>query len=66
MFYYYIEQIKNWKKLNGYRKNQIRCDLIANAILMMLGVFLYLSLNNTGLLIYIILILKLHWLRESK
>lgn len=56
---YYIKQLKNWRNLDDWSKKLIKADLMRNALWMLLGVILYLLLNNTGLLIYIILILKI-------
>lgn len=56
---YYIKRLKDWKNLDDWSKELIKVDLMRNALWMLLGVILYLLLNNTGLLIYIILILKI-------
>ena len=63
---YYIDQIKNWKNLGSWLRKCVIIDLIRNGLLILLSVGLYLLLNNTGLLIYIILMLKIHWSGESK
>ena len=66
---WYIEKFKDWKNLNGWWKKTIIYGLIhtmiVNTLLILLGVALYAFLNNTGLLIYIILMLKYHWSREK-
>ena len=63
---YYIKQLKNWKNVSEWNRKGILAALMRNALLMILGVILYLLLNNTGLLIYIILMLKIHWAMGSK
>lgn len=63
---YYIEQIKNWKNIPKLRRRWLIADMIRSIIFMLLGVGLYLVLHNTGLLLYIIFMLKWHWSGESK
>lgn len=66
---WYIEEFKDWKNLKSWGRKAVIIDLIRtiiiNALLILLGVALYAFLNNTGLLIYIILMLKYHWSREK-
>lgn len=62
---YYIEQLRNWKKLKKERRNDIIVALIRNGLFMLLGILLYVFMKNTGLLIYIILMIKYHWMSES-
>lgn len=56
----YFEYLRDWKKLPKGLKTHVIAGLIRNGLFMLLGVVLYLLLNDTGLLIYIILILKYH------
>ena len=64
---YYIKQLKNWENLNEYHKKGVKADLMRNALFMLIGAFLYILFYDTGLLIYIILMLKYHWWsKESK
>jgi hypothetical protein len=63
---YYIEQLKNWKELSKYKKQDLKIGLLRNAVLLLVGLVLYLLLNDTGLLLYIILMLKIHWSWESE
>lgn len=63
---YYFKNIKNFKDW-GYRLKMVFiADLVRNLLFMLLGVGLYLLLNNTGLLVYLIWMIKYHWLKEGE
>ena len=63
---YYFKNIKNFKYWGKGLKRAFIADLIRNLVFMLLGVGLYLWLNNTGLLIYLILMIKYHWMLEEE
>ena len=63
---YYIKQLKNFKYWGKGLKQAFIVDLVRNLVLILLGVGLYLWLNNTGLLIYLILMIKYHWMTEEE
>lgn len=61
MKFSYIKCIKNWKTIGKELRRCIITDIVRNAIFILLGVGLYVLLENTGLLIYLILMIKYHW-----
>ena len=64
-----IEHIKNFKYYGKELKKAAILDMIyglRNLISILVGVGLYLWLHNTGLLIYLILIIKHHYLNEKE
>ena len=63
---YYFKNIKNFKYWGKGLKRSFIAALIRNLVFMLLGVGLYLWLNNTGLLIYLILMIKYHWMLEEE
>lgn len=63
---YYFKNIKNFKYWGKGLKRAFIADLIRNLIFIFIGVCLYLLLNNTGLLIYLILMIKYHWSTEDE
>lgn len=62
----YIKYIKNWKNLGKGSKRCIIADFIRNGLFILLGIGLYALLNNTGLLIYLILMIKYHWWTQER
>jgi hypothetical protein len=65
MFWYCFKDIKNFKYWGKNAKRVFICDMIWNLILIALGVVLYIFLEDTGLLIYLISMIKFHWFREE-
>ena len=63
---YYFRNIKNFKRWGKEVKRTFIADMIRNLIFMLVGVGLYLWLNNTGLLVYLILMIKYHWSTEEE
>lgn len=64
-----IDDIKNFKYYGKALKKAVIWDMIykfRNLISIPIGVGLYLLLHNTGLLIYLILIIKCHYLLDGK
>lgn len=62
---YVFKKLRIWKSLSNVHKELLIKDIVRNILLIGLGILLYLLLNNTGLLIYIIFMLKYHWYLES-
>ena len=63
---YYFRNIKNFKRWGKEVKRTFIADMIRNLIFMLVGVGLYLWLNNTGWLVYLILMIKYHWSTEEE
>ena len=63
---YYLKHIKNFKCWGKGLKLMFIIALIRNLVLILAGVGLYLWLNNTGLLLYSILMIKYHWMMENE
>ena len=60
-----IKNLIDWKEQPKHKKELILMDIIRNIVLISIGAGLYVWLNNTGLLIYLIFILKYHWWLED-
>ena len=63
---YYKEYVKNWKGLKKIYKEASIIYFIRNGLFMLSGFALYFLLEDTGLLIYLILMIKYHWLSETE
>ena len=63
---YYLKHIKNFKYWGKGLKLVFIADLLRNLLFMLIGAGLYLWLNNTGLLLYLILMIKYHWMVEKE
>lgn len=62
----YVKNIKNFKYWGRGLKRLFVLDILRNLIFMLVGVGLYLYLNNTGLLMYMIFMIKYHWFCEEE
>lgn len=62
----YFKNIKNFKYWGKGLKVAFISDLLRNLIFILIGVGLYLWLNNTGLLLYLIFMIKYHWMCEKE
>lgn len=60
-----FKKLRNWRSLNSVYKELLIKDILRNIVLIGLGVLLYILLDDTGLLIYLIFMLKYHWYLES-
>jgi hypothetical protein len=60
-----LKDIKNFKYWGRMRKIVFIADIVRKVLWLALGVGLYVLLNNTGLLIYIICNLWLRWHYED-
>lgn len=63
---FYFKNIKNFKYWGEAYKQLFIVDLVRNLLFILIGVGLYLWLHDTGLLIYLILMIKYHWLSEKE
>lgn len=64
-----INDIKNFKYYGKALKKAVIWDMIykfRNLLSIPIGIVLYLLLHDTGLLIYLILIIKCHYLLDNK
>lgn len=61
-----FKYIKNFKKMGIAYRTIILGDLIRGILWLGLGIGLYIGLKDTGLLVYIILMLKYHWMIEEE
>ena len=62
----YIEQAKRFKYWSKEIKRLFIADILRSLIFLLLGVGLYLWLKETGLMLYLIIMLKYHWAQEEK
>lgn len=58
---YYFRNIKNFKYWGKGLKISFIESIIRSLVFMLIAIGLYLWLNDTGLLIYLILMIKYHW-----
>lgn len=63
---WYFKHIKNFKYWGKGLKTSFIADLLRNLICMLIPVGLYLWLDDTGLLVYLILMIKYHWMCEKE
>ena len=62
----YIKQAKRFKYWSKEIKRLFIADILRSLIFLLLGVGLYLWLKETGLMLYLIFMLKYHWAQEGK
>lgn len=61
----YLKDIKNFKYWGKGLKQAYIVGLLTSLIFILIGVGLYLWLNNTGLLLYLIFMIKYRWMTED-